>query len=47
MTCVYDNTIGVNIDFLLKKTYTIAYILLIKIKYNINKFHIIWHKDSI
>ena len=41
MTLVHDKTTGVNTDTLLTKTYTIAYLLIFKIKYNINKFHII------
>ena len=33
MTLVHDNTIGVNTDTLITKTYTIAYILIFKNKY--------------
>ena len=36
MTLVYNNTIGANTDTLVTKTYTIAYILIFKIKYKIN-----------
>ena len=39
MTLVHVNTIGANTDTLITKTYTTAYILISKIKYNINKFH--------
>ena len=44
MALVYNNTIGVNTDNLITKKYTISHILIFKIKYNINKFHIIRHQ---